>query len=953
MILVAVAQHSPTRSDARIGAVVSLLAFALAFVCIKLTAQAGGLSAIWLANAVVLAFLLKSEARRWPTLAVGAIFGNLCGDLAAGHGLASAATLTLANAFEYMACAATLRRALGPQIDLSRTRDLAWIGFTCVAASVMSAGLVPLMLGGLHGSQLLSSLVTWTLTDSLGLLIVTPALLTLSQAGQHLQARPMTLGGWLSVLAVIATVGTVFSQNRYSFLFVIPPALLLLAVQMEVLGAVAGVLLTAVVAIALSMLGRGPLHLVTGGLGERAIVLQLFLAVATFVSLPFAAMSARSRRLQQEAFAARDEAEEHARRALLAERVAGLGHWRLELESNTISWSDQMYVIYGLEPDAPLDLHRLSAMTHPDDREASEEQLARVIASSDFGRRTVSRIQRADGHVRHLTSRMSSETGPDGRVVAVVGTVMDITGQVAAQARIARSEARYRLLADNASDLITQCDLDGKFTYISPAIQALTGYTADELMGRPALELIHPDDTDALRSSVQAQIVGGARPVAVEYRIRHKSGEEVWFEARPTVALDPDTGRVRGITDIARDITRRKTLESSLRAARAEAEKAASVKSEFMANMSHELRTPLTAVIGFSKLAAEQPELGQDARRFLNRVNTGAKALLATVNDILDFSKLEAGQVEIKPRAMAPGALASETFALFTDQARAKGITLRAGGLDALPDAVSADPDRIRQILLNLLGNAVKFTETGHVSLRAAYDSTHEALRFEVSDSGGGIPADHIGQLFQRFSQIDGSSTRSHGGTGLGLAICKGLVEAMGGRIGVQSQPGQGSSFWFCFPAPTVQLAAEKDAVHTDALPSCRVLVADDNAFNRELVRSILGASGVNVAEAEDGEVAVALAQSEAFDVILMDLRMPRLDGRGAAARIRSEAGPCMRTPIIAFSASQEYEADVNLFDGWIAKPLAIASMLETISSVLNSSARISSATTQTSATLP
>ncbi|KQV55647.1 MULTISPECIES: PAS domain S-box protein [unclassified Caulobacter] len=645
---------------------------------------------------------------------------------------------------------------------------------------------------------------------------------------------------------------------------------------------------------------------------------------------------ATERKLLEDAMiAARDEAREQAQRAAMAERMAGVGHWRFEAETRTVTWSEQMYQIYGLDPALPLDFSALMSMSHPEDQAAARQRLAAVLATGEPMEEAVSRIVRADGQVRHITGASAVEKNADGRVMAVVGTMRDITEQRQARIALSQSEARYRLLAENASDLIMHSDLAGRVTYISPSVLPTTGFAPEDIVGSDIFSWIDPADAARVRATVAAQFKshGAAPATAVEFRARHKDGRVLWLEGRPTLAFDLQTGAITGITDVVRDISARRALEAELRAARAEAETAAAVKSEFLANMSHELRTPLTAVLGFSRLAEEQPELSDTTRGYLRRTSNAGQALLSTINDILDFSKLEAGQVEIEARPMSPAQMAAETLDLFAAQAAGKGLALTVSDLEALPRTVRADPDRVRQILLNLIGNAVKFTTTGGVRLDVAFDPLGERLTFTVTDTGPGVPDDRVDCLFRRFSQVDASSTRKHGGTGLGLAICKGLADAMGGDIGVRGAAGEGACFWFALPAPVVEavapVASEQDEILLPA--GCRILVADDNRTNRELVRAMLTPFDVELSEAVDGLGAVAAASRAPFDLILMDLRMPGLDGVGAARRIRTENGPNAAIPILAFSADVDQIEGSGLFDGVVGKPLAGASLLTAI----------------------
>ncbi|HLZ76409.1 ATP-binding protein [Phenylobacterium sp.] len=387
------------------------------------------------------------------------------------------------------------------------------------------------------------------------------------------------------------------------------------------------------------------------------------------------------------------------------------------------------------------------------------------------------------------------------------------------------------------------------------------------------------------------------------------------------------TGAVCAVMGVIRDVTEEETARQAI-------EDAAAAKSLFLANMTHEIRTPLTSILGFANLLAGQPDLNETARTRVARVVSAGEALLSVVNDVLDFSKLEAGRFEILPKAVAPAELLRETLLMFSPQADAKGLSLTFEA-DSLPAFVLIDPDRLRQILINLVGNAIKFTDQGGVHLTAAYSARTGQLRVRVEDTGEGMTKAQQKKLFQRFSQVDASSTRRHGGTGLGLAISKGLAEAMGGTIGVASKAGVGSAFHFRIDAPVTQApAAEAEEIAAgSALQGVRALIVDDNPMNRELARAVLAPFGVEISEAADGLAAVAAA-AHPFDVILMDIRMPRMDGPAALAQIRSGDGPNRDAPILAFTADAQVAGigEPRGFDGLVRKPIVAMALAQAIS---------------------
>ena len=622
----------------------------------------------------------------------------------------------------------------------------------------------------------------------------------------------------------------------------------------------------------------------------------------------------------------------------LAETIAGVGHWQLDVTTGEIRWSDEVYRIHGVSPET-FDPQYDDAVGfyHPEDQAKVREWVARAIEVGEASQFRL-RLIRTDGEERIVISHCKPERDQRGATVALFGVFQDVTESVRAHDRTAASEARYRLLADNATDIIATYGLDGVFHYVSPSIEGAMGYRPEELVGKSIWDFIHPEDIGGLRTAFAAYLKAGpgAPSPRVPYRGVSKDGRAVWLEAHPKAIRDAE-GRPLEFQDVVRDVSETKALEDELIASRDVAEAGARAKSEFLANMSHELRTPLTSVIGFSGLLQASRNLPEAERKYADRIATGSEALLSVINDILDYSKLEADAVDLDPQAFDPRAMAEGAVALVEAQCQAKGLRLEAAVDDSVPGALMGDEGRLRQVTLNFLSNAVKFTTSGTV--RLAVTVAGGRLRVLVKDSGIGISPDKIDALFDRFTQADASTTRVYGGTGLGLAISRRLIEMMGGEIGAESRPGEGSTFWFEVPmreaVEAVEATGEGDLAVDAGL---RILMADDAAPNRELVTAILGGLGLALDTVCNGAEAVEAARTGAYDLILMDVHMPVMDGLDATRAIRAISGPVGRTPIIALTANVQPEQVARCreagMDGHVGKPIQISELLTALATV-------------------
>ena len=382
-------------------------------------------------------------------------------------------------------------------------------------------------------------------------------------------------------------------------------------------------------------------------------------------------------------------------------------------------------------------------------------------------------------------------------------------------------------------------------------------------------------------------------------------------------------------------------LANRYRKQRARAEAATAAKDEFLSNMSHEIRTPLTAVIGFAQLLKNRSDLPEDALAQIRKVMDGGNALLLIVNDVLDFSKIESGRLELEPQPFKPRDVVSRAVALVEGLADAKGLNLSFQSDDSLPDLVVGDAGRLRQAILNLVNNAVKFTSSGSVLVKLAYDAQTSRLSCDVTDTGPGIPLDKQALLFKRFSQVDNSVSRVYGGSGLGLAITRSLVALMGGEVSLVSQEGQGSTFSFYVVAPiasqvaTSEVAGESSA-QWDQGQGGQILIVDDREENREILRLMITAVGLTPVLASSGDEGVALANKDPYSLILMDVRMPGLSGLEASRMIRQSSKQNARTPIIAITANvspnEIEECRQAGMQDHVSKPIRAAELIQKVS---------------------
>ena len=553
-----------------------------------------------------------------------------------------------------------------------------------------------------------------------------------------------------------------------------------------------------------------------------------------------------------------------------------------------------------------------------------------------------------DVYAKHMNGQVFpirlgiGEVNQPGHNPLYVGFITDLTEQRALQKSLEEKEQKYRSLMDNMPGVAFRCRFDDNWTmlFVSPNISELTGYNPNEFTEHciEFNDLILKADQQPIVEAV-TKAIEEKHQYSVEYRIRHRNGKILWLLDKGSFTFDKNN-KPQWIDGVLVDITERKEYEENLEQAKFKAEEAAHAKQSFMANMSHEIRTPMNSIIGFSDLLMDTP-LDQEQQKHLVTVNNAARSLLRLLNEILDSAKLERGKLTIEPVHFSLKPVIDSIISTFWLEAKKKDLNLTLKIKDSVSSTYYGDPDRLRQVLTNLIGNAIKFTEKGSVTVTVG-TTQNQHLFFEVQDTGIGIAKDRVQAVFQPFEQADGTTTRRFGGTGLGTTISKQLVELMGGSINLVSELGKGTCFYFSLPLSVGDETKIDffDGLHTQ-LPALRVLVVDDIEQNTELLSILLSRDQHLVTKASNGLEAVEVFEQQDFDVILMDIHMPECDGIQATQKIRiiEKQRQLKYTPIIALTASvlqqDKLTAKKAGMNGFANKPVDINQLNQEIAQVL------------------
>lgn len=586
--------------------------------------------------------------------------------------------------------------------------------------------------------------------------------------------------------------------------------------------------------------------------------------------------------------------------------------------------------VLGYEPEeiVQMEKEQLLNLFHPDDV-AGLKILADQLASLKIGDTLDNevRIKTRDGGWRFCHDRMTAfATDGFGSVTEILGSIRDVTFNKQIEEELRENESRYKLLADHATDIISKHDPDGAFVYVSPACRTVLQYEPEELIGRRVDDMVHPDDIAQIRSMTARNTADG-QPTTVAYRIRRRDGNYIWLETSSKLILDAHGGEIVEIVAVSRNISDRVKVQEALQKSKDTAESVNRAKSEFLANMSHEIRTPLNAVIGMTSLLFDT-DLSLEQYDYVDTIRSSGDSLLGVINDILDFSKIEAGRMELEQQPFDLRDCIESSLDLVAQAASEKRIDLAYFIGEEVPSTLVGDVTRLRQILVNLLSNAVKFTSVGEVIISITsqpLDANVHELLFAVQDSGIGIPKESMARLFEAFSQIDASTTRKYGGSGLGLAISKRLVEIMGGSMWVESRLGEGSTFQFTIQ---IRAAPSKGRIHRRGTqPLLRdkyVLIVDDNAINQLFLTRQLENWGMRYRTASSGEEALTWIEAgDHFDIALLDMHMPNMDGGTLAEEIihRTGASAIPMIMITSLGMRDNFPPTVS-FAGVLNKPI-------------------------------
>lgn len=915
-------------------------------------------SPFWPPSGIALYILLSRGRNLWPGIAIGhllaAQLSSYAPDLVISIGVAFSA------AGEAVLSQYLLQRINGPKLKLDESMKalISLIGIGILLSPLVFATLTVAISTLASTENPNSQFIAWRtffLGNALGVMVFTPLLL----AVQEFRASAMKKMDGLEAFAlfgssVVASI-LIFSQPR-PLLFLISPLLCWAALRFRTLGISLVMFVTSLIGYWFTSVQSGPLGSLE--LSSSFALLQVYLGAMgiTGLFLTTGAQSEGRRRALIETATERKKFEIAARNAsdLIYEWTPERGVFR---------WWGRIDEALGYKPgEFPHTTEAWRSHIHPDDYPRVMTAVQQSL-TYHTPRHQEYRMVKKDGSIavwRVSGQYFGEDPSGDDKWI---GVISDITEQRRYEEALRRSEERYQLATSAAEIGVWDWDPNQNETTWSSGVAHLFGTNKRDLTTDEVFELVHPEDRKALRDLLEGAIQEKRINYTCEFRVIWPNGSTHWLLGRGKLFYD-ETGHVLRAMGTTQDITDSKKLMNDLCQAREAAEAASRAKMEFLANMSHEIRTPMNAILGFANLLSE-PNLTEEFKTdFIEKIKANGDQLLALVNDILDLSKYEAGHMPVESLQFSLPDLVAQTLQVLRPLAENKNLSLECRLLTPIPQVITSDPVRLRQILTNLIGNAIKFTDKGFVKLHIGFiapttpsptaSPAPARLRIDVEDTGIGISGEARDRLFRPFSQADISVARKYGGTGLGLTLSKRLAQALhGDLILTRSQPGRGSCFTFWIEIGDVSRAlfiqdlknhtaplkpaapARPPKVHH--LENLRILLAEDSPDSEALVRHYLKMEGADATSAHNGLEALQMAQAGNFDAILMDVQMPGMDGLEATRQLRALG---FRKPIIALTAyALQSEVQKSMDAGCTAhltKPISRDRLVETLLATTN-----------------
>jgi len=638
-----------------------------------------------------------------------------------------------------------------------------------------------------------------------------------------------------------------------------------------------------------------------------------------------------------------------------AQTLARIGNWRADIETGELTWSDEIYRIFGFEPgDFTPSIEAFHAAVHPDD-------IQKVLKSEKRAEKTgfhdvEHRIILPDGKIKYVHELAKAEIDANGNLLRMSGTVQDITERVETEFHKSEIEQRFAFAVEGAGDGVWDWNMKTNAMEFSLLYMEMLGYTENELPNTVDtwIQSVHPDDLERVQKKLQDYLEERCSTYSVELRLRCKDNSYKWILCRGTIVSRDNTGKPLRLIGIHSDITSQKDAEQNLIKMRKEAEMANRAKSQFLSSMSHELRTPMNAIMGFGQLLTldDGSPLNASQSENVHEILKASDHLLELINEVLDLSKIEAGRIDLSIEDVMLGDVITESLQMILPLADKRGISIALyqgetevsiNNISDIQSVVRADYTRMKQVIINLLSNAVKYnSENGQISIRCSQSTNN--VRISVTDTGAGLTQVQQEQLFTAFNRLGAENTEIEG-TGIGLVISQNIIQLMGGEIGVESEPGIGSTFWFeLVSGSVVENGVNKDKSLDDVkviLESKQnVLYIEDNPANLRLVTQLLGRlPNLHMWTAHEPMLGLELAEEHKPDLILLDINLPGMDGFEVLSLLKQRTAT-KNTPVIAISANampKDIEKGLEAgFDEYITKPININELLVAVDDKLN-----------------